>query len=138
MRTFDYVFYGRIHIIKYYIIYLDLIRKILICAGIWKIPHINFIKLRKYNNLFVLLYEHKYKTPTCLLTPIQSTCFSKTRTGRDFVNGSAKFSSDATLMTTTSPLSIMSRIKWYFLSMCFCFLWFLGSLDYATAPLLSQ
>ena len=27
---------------------------------------------------------------------------------------------------------------WYFLSMCFPFLWFLGSLDYATAPLLSQ
>ena len=39
---------------------------------------------------------------------------------------------------TTSPLIIISHIKWCFISMCLLFQWFLGSLDYATTPLLSQ
>ena len=52
--------------------------------------------------------------------------------------GDAKLSSDAILLTFTSPMYTISRKIWYFLSMCFPLLWLHGSFAFAAAPLLSQ
>ena len=70
--------------------------------------------------------------------PMESKCKLKGFPGMALVKGSAKFCCDAIWVTSTSPLCTISLIRWYFLSICFCFLWFFGTLDWATAPLLSQ
>ena len=54
------------------------------------------------------------------------------------VKGSTRLSSDAIWLTATSPLFNISRMRWYFLSMCFPLLWLLSSFEFDTAPLLSQ
>ena len=72
------------------------------------------------------------------LTPIPSKCDSKVLWGKVLVKGSARLFTLSMFSTTTSRKATMSRMMWYFLSMCFPFLWFFGSLDYATTPLLSQ
>ncbi|CAA0840370.1 Unknown protein, partial [Striga hermonthica] len=75
---------------------------------------------------------------TIHLTPIPSTCLAKTFSGKLFVKGLARLSSDAILVISTSPLATISLIRWYLRSMCLLALWARGSLEFATAPLLSQ
>ena len=63
---------------------------------------------------------------------------SKNLVKKVFVKGSAMFSVEVIISTSTYFLDTISCIKWYFLSMCLPFQWFLGFLDGATVPLLSQ
>ena len=72
------------------------------------------------------------------LIPIPSKCDSKVLWGKALVKRFARLFALSIFVTTTSPRAMISLIMWYFLSMWFPFLWFLGSLDYATTPLLSQ
>ena len=60
------------------------------------------------------------------LTPIPSKCDSKVLWGNALVKGSARLFALSIFATTTSPRTIIFLMMWYFLSMCFPFLWFLG------------
>ena len=54
------------------------------------------------------------------------------------VKGFTKLSIKGIFLAIVSPFWTILWIKWYFLSMCLPFRWFLSSLDYTTIPLLSQ
>ena len=69
---------------------------------------------------------------------IPSRCPSNTLVAKAFVNESTRFSVVSILLTTMSPLWTISLYRLFLHSMCFPLLCLLGSLEFATAPLLSQ
>ena len=71
-------------------------------------------------------------------TPIASWCWSCFALGRGLVNGSAAFKSVCTLQISMSPFWTFSRMELKRRLMCLVFLWNLGSLARAIAPVLSQ
>ena len=72
------------------------------------------------------------------LTPIPSKCDSKVLWDKALVKGLVRLFALSIFATTTSQWAIISLMMWYFLSMCFPFLWFVGSFYCANAPLLLQ
>ena len=71
-------------------------------------------------------------------TPMEFWCWSCFALGRGLVNGSATFRSVCTLQISMSPSWIFSRMELKRRLMCLVFLWNLGSLARAIAPVLSQ
>jgi len=71
-------------------------------------------------------------------TPIEFWCWSCFARGRGLVNGSATFRSVCTLQISMSPSWIYSRMELKRRLICLVFLWNLGSLAMAIAPVLSQ
>ena len=71
-------------------------------------------------------------------TPIEFWCWSCFALGRGLVNGSATFRSVCTLQISMSPSWTFSRMELKRRLMCLVFLWNLGSLASAIAPVLSQ
>ena len=71
-------------------------------------------------------------------TPMEFWCWSCFALGRGLVNGSATFRSVCTLQISMSPFWTLSRMELKRRLMCLVFLWNLGSLASAIAPVLSQ
>ena len=71
-------------------------------------------------------------------TPIEFWCWSCFARGRGLVNGSATFKFVCTLQISMSPFWTFSRMELKRRLMCLVFLWNLGSLARAIAPVLSQ
>ena len=70
-------------------------------------------------------------------TPIEFWCWSCFALGRGLVNGSATFRSVCTLQISMSPFWTLSRMELKRRLICLVFLWNLGSLARAIAPVLS-
>ena len=71
-------------------------------------------------------------------TPMEFWCWSCFALGRGLVNGSATFRSVCTLQISMSPFWTLSRMELKRRLICLVFLWNLGSLARAIAPVLSQ
>ena len=71
-------------------------------------------------------------------TPIEFWCWSCFARGRGLVNGSATFKSVCTLQISMSPFWTFSRMELKRRLICLVFMWNLGSLARAIAPVLSQ
>ena len=79
-----------------------------------------------------------FKEDVILHSPIPSRCPSNTFITKAFINRSARSSVVSILLTMMSPLWTISLNMWYLYSMYLTLLWLLGSLEFVTAPLLSQ
>ena len=67
-----------------------------------------------------------------ILTPIPSKCDSKVLWDKALVKESTRLFVLSIFATATSPRAIMSQMMWYFFSICFPFLWFLGLCNRST------